>query len=77
MARAPSEAGKTRLLEPLGVSDGESLRRALLVDTLETVARIEGVSRAIVYTPRGSSEELRRLMPCPFHLLPQRKTPSR
>lgn len=72
MARAPSAAGKTRLLGALGECDGAALQRALLVDTLEAVARVEGASRAVLYTPSGSPEEFRRLLPCPFHLIPQR-----
>jgi hypothetical protein len=73
MARAPSADGKTRLLGALGVADGEPLRRALLLDTLETVARVDGASRVILYAPDGAAEEFRRLMPLASHLIPQRQ----
>ncbi|MEI6668263.1 MAG: TIGR04282 family arsenosugar biosynthesis glycosyltransferase [Acidobacteriota bacterium] len=72
MARAPSEAGKTRLLDPMGVSDGTPLRRAILLDTLETVARVEGVHRVVLYTPQAQVAQFHDLLPGSYVLVPQR-----
>jgi len=73
MARAPSVAGKTRLLDALGPVDGAGLRRALLRDTWDAVARVHEVTAAVVYTPLLAADEFRTLVPPPSVLVPQRE----
>jgi uncharacterized protein len=71
MARAPSSAGKSRLIRALSTSDHAGLRAALLRDTLESVATVES-TKAVLYTPPESEAEIRALTPFPAVFLPQR-----
>jgi len=73
LARAPSVAGKTRLLDALGPVNGAGLRRALLQDTWDVVARVHEVTAAVVYTPVLTADEFRTLVPSSSVLVPQRE----
>lgn len=73
LARAPSVAGKTRLLDGMGPVNGAGLRRALLQDTWDAVARVHEVTTAVVYTPILAADEFRTLVPAPSVLVPQRE----
>ena len=72
MARAPSARGKTRLVDALGISDGQDLRRALLLDTLDVAAHAGEAIRAILYTPPESAAEFHQLVPPATHFIQQR-----
>ena len=71
MARAPSSEGKSRLIRDLGTDDGESLRLALLRDTLESVSALPA-EKAVLYTPSDREAEIRAVTPFPAVFLPQR-----
>ena len=58
MARAPSLAGKSRLIQELGIRDGTGLRLALLRDTLELFSALDA-AKAMVYTPPQDEVEIR------------------
>jgi hypothetical protein len=74
MARAPSDAsGKTRLMSMLGIEDGDDLRRAILLDTLDvTVHAAVAADRVVLFTPRKSGAEFAQLTGDRFRLIPQR-----
>jgi uncharacterized protein len=71
MARAPSSPGKSRLIRALGTRDGESLRGALLRDTLASVSQLH-VEKAVLFTPPEREIEIRALTPFPAVFLAQR-----
>jgi rSAM/selenodomain-associated transferase 2/rSAM/selenodomain-associated transferase 1 len=72
MARAPSDAtGKTRLMRSVGV-EGEGLRRALLLDTLDAVRRIQTADVFVLFTPDQASAEFHSLTDAAALLMPQR-----
>jgi rSAM/selenodomain-associated transferase 1 len=71
MARAPSAGGKSRLIRDLAGHDGVALRRALIQDTLASVARVDG-DKAVLYTPDDGETEVREITPFPAICLPQR-----
>ncbi len=70
VARAPSRAGKSRLMRELETSQGEGLRRALLLDTLAAVAPVEA-AKVILHTPAEADGEMRALTPFDATFLPQ------
>jgi uncharacterized protein len=72
MARAPS-AGKTRLAPYLSPARLEALRRALLADTLDVIARARArEDEAVVFVaPAGSEAEVATLAAHPFDYAPQ------
>ena len=72
MARAPS-AGKTRLAPYLSPRRLEALRRALLADTLEVIARARAAEdEAVVFVaPAGSEAEIATLTAQPFSYVAQ------
>ena len=61
LARAPSEGGKSRLFQSLGIEPDATLTTALLADTVATLERVSGLDRALVYTPCGSRPEFEAL----------------
>jgi rSAM/selenodomain-associated transferase 1 len=71
MVRAPSSPGKSRLIESLGACDARGLREALLRDTLDRLADIEG-DKAVLYTPPDAGPEVRALIPFASVMAPQR-----
>ena len=73
MARAPSDdAGKTRLLGAFGGERAQALRRAILLDTLETARRVRGVDQFVVFTPEAAASEFETLVGGADGLLGQR-----
>jgi rSAM/selenodomain-associated transferase 1 len=73
MARAPSdEGGKTRLVRALGLEGGAGLRRAMLMDTLETVQSVRRADRVVLFTPTAGSGEMAGLGADLARLIPQR-----
>ncbi|MBI1873170.1 MAG: TIGR04282 family arsenosugar biosynthesis glycosyltransferase [Acidobacteria bacterium] len=73
MARAPSDKhGKTRLVSALDSADSLSLRRALLVDTLEVVRRVGGSDRLVLFSPATAEAEFATLTGGTMSLIPQR-----
>lgn len=67
---------KTRLCPPLHPDECAALSACFIRDlagTIEEVARDGGASGYAVYTPAGSEDALRPLLPPSFHLLPQRE----
>jgi uncharacterized protein len=73
MARAPSdERGKTRLVRSLDIADGAALRRALLLDTLDSIGDDRAFERLVAFTPESAREELATLVPGSVGLLAQR-----
>jgi rSAM/selenodomain-associated transferase 1 len=71
MTRAPSALGKSRLIRELGTRDGEGLRRALLQDTFDVVARLDE-AKTILYTPQDCEAEVAALAPFPAARVAQR-----
>jgi rSAM/selenodomain-associated transferase 1 len=73
MARAPSDdRGKTRLIRALDIEDGAGLRRAILLDTLESIGAVHLADRIILFTPDDAREEVAGLDSDAARLLPQR-----
>jgi glycosyltransferase A (GT-A) superfamily protein (DUF2064 family) len=73
MARAPSDdRGKTRLIRALDIEDGAGLRRAILLDTLESIGAVHFADRIILFTPDDAREEVAGLDSDAARLLPQR-----
>jgi len=70
MARAPGSGGKTRLAAHLPASRLAALRRALLDDTLRTVAA-SALTTVVFYTPEEARQEMIALAPAAT-LVPQR-----
>lgn len=70
MVRAPSSPGKSRLIASLGARDARGLREALLRDTRDRLADING-DKAVLYTPPDAESEVRALIPFAGAMLPQ------
>ncbi len=70
LTRAPSSGGKTRLFKTLGHEPDPQLAEALLLDTLEAIAR-SGLKRVVYFTPPEAEEELRSLVPWDVPLICQ------
>jgi rSAM/selenodomain-associated transferase 1 len=65
MARAPSAAGKTRLLPHLAASRLAALRAALLADALDVIGAAAGanlVDAVVFFTPAGAAAEIAALV---------------
>ena len=64
---------KTRLSPPLSLEECAALSACFIRDVATTVSELigEGVSAYAIYTPVGSEEALRGLLPAGFRLLPQ------
>ncbi|MBC7237529.1 MAG: TIGR04282 family arsenosugar biosynthesis glycosyltransferase [Chloroflexi bacterium] len=62
---------KTRLSPPLAPEEAVALYRCFLLDTLDLMARVEGVDPLIAYTPHTAEGYFRRLAPDGFALMPQ------
>lgn len=69
LARAPSALGKTRLTSTLSEDRATELRRALLLDTLES-ALASALAVFVSYTPSSARDELTALVR-PHQLIPQ------
>jgi rSAM/selenodomain-associated transferase 1 len=61
---------KTRLCPPLTLAEAAALYQALLQDTIELVASLQGVQLAIAVTPPEATENLREISPPDAVLLP-------
>ena len=72
LARAPSAGGKSRLFASLGRPFDPALGLALLSDTLRAAGAVDGVDRAIVYTPPDAYDEIRAAAGDAPQLLAQR-----
>ena len=70
LTRAPSSGGKTRLFKTLGREPDPQLAEALLLDTLEAIAR-SGLKRVVYFTPPEAEKELRSLVPWDVPLICQ------
>ena len=71
MAKLPAaERTKTRLCPPLSPAGAAALYEAMLRDTIELVARLEGVQLAIAVTPPEAVGDFRRTSPPHAILLP-------
>ncbi len=72
MARAPSDTrGKSRLVRDVP-GDPLQLRRALLLDTFEAVAHIDGIDRFLAFEPVDTFPEFQSLIGGAAELVPQR-----
>ncbi len=73
MARAPSDdSGKTRLRQTGGAERAAALRRAILLDTLESVRSVYGVHLVVIFTPETTRLEFEALVDDSEGLLGQR-----
>ncbi len=73
MARAPSDTrGKSRLLHELRADDGLELRRALLLDTIDSARSVRGVDTILLFTPDTAGDEFAALGARVTRLAPQR-----
>ena len=71
MAKQPAVGHtKTRLCPPLTLTEAAALYEAMLRDTIELVAGLEGVRLAIAVTPPGAIDAFRRISPPDAILLP-------
>lgn len=72
MARAPSDPrGKTRLTS-VSPDDHEALKRAMLLDTLDAVARVRHADLFVAFGPPGAHDEMQALAGTAARLFPQR-----
>jgi rSAM/selenodomain-associated transferase 1 len=71
MARAPSSAGKTRLVPHLSAPRLAALRAALLADTLHTVAALPDIAPVVFFTPPDAEPEIAALAERPLAAVPQ------
>jgi len=73
MARSPSDPrGKTRLLRHVSVGRARSLRRALLLDTMDVVRSLENIIPWLAFSPSSAAAGMAETCDGDFHLLPQR-----
>jgi uncharacterized protein len=73
MAKVPGFASvKTRLQPPLTDAEAQALASALLLDRLDAVAALAGVTPVLAFAPALAEAALRRLAPPVFRLLAQR-----
>jgi uncharacterized protein len=70
LTRAPSAGGKSRLFRELRCAPEPDLLAALLLDTLDAVAR-SGLKCVVCFTPVWAVAEMRALVPRDVALLPQ------
>jgi len=72
VAKEPS-AGKTktRLCPPLSAADAVALYTAFLLDTLELMGQVRGVTPVIAHTPPQAGAYFRRIAPAGFELVAQ------
>src|SRR5205809_4587276 len=74
MTKAP-RAGrvKTRLTPPLTPEEAAALNICFLRDTAAAISEVRDGARGIAcYTPLGSEDTYREILPADFHLIPQR-----
>ncbi len=72
MGREPDSPGiKTRLCPPFSLREAGSLYRAMLLDTIDVAASLEGVAAGVAYTPASAVDRFRRIVPPAFFLVPQ------
>jgi rSAM/selenodomain-associated transferase 1 len=62
---------KTRLSPPLAPGECADISACFIRDLAETIAGLSGVTPFAVYTPRGSEDMLRTMLPASFRLHPQ------
>jgi rSAM/selenodomain-associated transferase 1 len=73
MTKVPGmTAVKSRLHDVLGEARATELYRCFLLDRLDAVAGLRGISGAVAYTPLEAEVPMRRLAPPSLGLLPQR-----
>ena len=73
MAKAPLPGTvKTRLVPPLTVEQAAELYRALLLDQLEHLTKLEIAERYLAYAPADGEHDLRALGGAGYRYLPQR-----
>ena len=73
MARAPSDdSGKTRLRQTCGAERAAALRRAILLDTLESIRAVRSVDRIVLFAPETARPEFEALVDDSEGLLGQR-----
>jgi hypothetical protein len=71
MAKRPTAGQtKTRLSPPLAPHEAAALYEAMLMDTIDLVARLEGVQLVIAYSPIGALDYFRHICPLGAILLP-------
>jgi len=62
---------KTRLCPPFTPQEAAQFYRCLMLDTLELVARVQGVEHCVAYAPVGARSYFQSLVPEGFSLIPQ------
>lgn len=73
MAKVPGMAiVKSRLHVALGEERATELYRCFLLDRLDAVASLRGISGAVAFTPREAEPLMRALAPAALALVPQR-----
>jgi len=73
MTKVPGMAVvKSRLHDSLGAARATELYRCFLLDRLDAVASLDGISGAVAYTPREAEALMRSLAPPSLGLVPQR-----
>jgi hypothetical protein len=73
MAKVPGASPvKSRLHSVLTPSEATELYRCFLLDRLDALAALRGVSPAVAFTPREAVGRMRELAPPGFRLVPQR-----
>lgn len=71
MTRVPAATGKTRLAPHLSGTRLRALREAFLVDTLETIAAVPGVTPMVFFTPADGEADIHALSPAPLACVAQ------
>jgi rSAM/selenodomain-associated transferase 1 len=72
MAKAPEAFKvKTRLTPPLDPETASHLYHCFLLDKLEQVRSLEGISPVVAYTPYNSTDFFKGIQPAGFTMLPQ------
>lgn len=73
MAKVPGASPvKSRLHAALTAERATELYRCFLLDRLDAVAGLEGVSPVVAFTPEEAEGAMKELVPAGFHLVPQR-----
>ena len=72
MAKEPVPGGvKTRMVPPLSPEEAARVYEALLLDTVEMVADLPGVTQGLAYTPVTAEPYFRRVVPEDWYLTAQ------
>src|SRR6266545_2743286 len=73
MAKVPGMSPvKSRLHAALTAERATELYRCFLLDRLDAIARLQGVSPVVAFTPEDAEHVMRGLAPAGFELVPQR-----